>query len=323
MNYSRKLAACTALLAAALISVLFLSKIFSSPGTYREKLAYLDGKRTTATELSASAAGLAIGITLVPDDIATPIADELADLATDFLIVLTALTAEKYLLTLSGYVVFTWLLPFVLIGFALNLFIGSRVLKKFLSQIFLFCLVLLLVIPVSVRLSQIIDRTYGESISAAVDSAQGLAAEMNLELETSSDTELPAETEAAPAGESAASEEEEKTNPLRSGINALGNAVTGARDTVAEKASQIAEGASELVSGAAGTLRIVQDLPAKAGTLLNRFIEALVVMIVTTCVIPILTFFLMLWLINHIFGSGFELPALERLDRRYHKKENV
>ena len=47
--------------------------------------------------------------------------------------------------------------------------------------------------------------------------------------------------------------------------------------------------------------------------ILNRFIESLAVMIVTSCVIPILVLLFSLWIINQVFG--FSIPAPSRHPR--------
>ncbi|MBR3585597.1 MAG: hypothetical protein IKO00_06240, partial [Oscillospiraceae bacterium] len=51
----------------------------------------------------------------------------------------------------------------------------------------------------------------------------------------------------------------------------------------------------------------------RGAEILNRFIESLAVMIVTSCVIPILVLLFSLWIINQVFG--FSIPAPSRRPR--------
>ena len=81
----------------ALLSVFVLSGPASSPDLHGSTLAALEEKQTTVLELSAASAAASAAITLIPGDVATPIADKLADLSSHFLLVLCAVFLEKYL----------------------------------------------------------------------------------------------------------------------------------------------------------------------------------------------------------------------------------
>ena len=47
----------------------------------------------------------------------------------------------------------------------------------------------------------------------------------------------------------------------------------------------------------------------RGAEILNRFIESLAVMIVTSCVIPILVLLFSLWIINQVFGFSIPTPS--------------
>lgn len=64
--------------------------------------------KLTAASTAASAA-----VSALPGDTGSAIAEKLADLTSDFLIVLCAIMLEKYLLTITGYAVFRFILPAV------------------------------------------------------------------------------------------------------------------------------------------------------------------------------------------------------------------
>ena len=71
-------------------------------------------------ELTAASAAASAAITLIPGDVATPIASELADLSSKFVIVICAIYVEKYLLTITGYVTFAILIPISCIIFSIG-----------------------------------------------------------------------------------------------------------------------------------------------------------------------------------------------------------
>ena len=75
----------------ALVSVFYLSRLTSDPVFHQKSLAALEEKQTTVLELTAASTGVSVGITLLPGDAATPIAEKLADLSGCFLVVLCAI----------------------------------------------------------------------------------------------------------------------------------------------------------------------------------------------------------------------------------------
>ena len=72
----------------SLVSFFMLSKYASSPETYKKTIASLDDKKATATGLAASATAASVAISAIPSDVATPVADELAELSSYFIIIL-------------------------------------------------------------------------------------------------------------------------------------------------------------------------------------------------------------------------------------------
>ena len=92
----------------ALVSNIVLAKNYSSPEytVNKKTITYLDEKKTTALELCAGATALSAAITLIPGDTGTPIAEKLTDLSGYFLIVVSAIYLEKYLLTILGALTF-------------------------------------------------------------------------------------------------------------------------------------------------------------------------------------------------------------------------
>ena len=75
-------------------------------GEWQKTIASLDEKKSTVTGLAAASISVSSAITLIPGDTATPIANELADLSTYFMVILSAVFLEKYLLTIIGFIVF-------------------------------------------------------------------------------------------------------------------------------------------------------------------------------------------------------------------------
>ena len=242
----------------AALSFFFLAGILSSPETYSGIIRSIDDKVETVLKLTASSTAASAGITAIPGDVGTPIAEKLADFSEYGILILCVLYAEKYLLSILGSGVFRFIIPVACMLYPLGFFRDLEGIKPILKKIAIVSLALYFVIPLSVHISDRIYETYQASIDNTISAAEDLA------------------EDAAIAGSSA-----EDQNAIQRIWNAL-----------SESASSFAERGAEI---------------------LNRFIESLAVMIVTSCVIPILVLLFSLWIINQVFG--FSIPAPSRRPR--------
>lgn len=238
----------------AFFSVFVAAGTASSPQFHADTIAALNEKQTTVLELTAASTAASAAITLLPGDTATPIAEKLADLGTGFLLVLCAIYLEKYLLTITGLVTFDFLIPAACVLYLLHLFGGWEAARVLARKLAIFGLAIVLVIPVGVKVSDLIEETYRTSIDAAVESAKESAGEVE-----SSSSQLAEETEEGfLAG---------LLSKLTDGISAIGSGVS-----------------------------------EKVGETVNRLVEALAIMLVTACVIPVLVLLFFIWVIKTLFS---------------------
>ena len=242
----------------AALSFFFLAGILSSPETYSGIIRSIDDKVETVLKLTASSTAASAGITAIPGDAGTPIAEKLADFSEYGILILCVLYAEKYLLSILGSGVFKFIIPIACMLYPLGFFHDLEGIKPILKKIAIVSLALYFVIPLSVHISDRIYETYQASIDNTISAAEDLA------------------EDAAIAGSSAEDQ----------------NAIQRIWSALSESASSLAERGAEI---------------------LNRFIESLAVMIVTSCVIPILVLLFSLWIINQVFG--FSIPAPSRHPR--------
>jgi hypothetical protein len=109
----KKITGILVLLLVAVLSITKLSDWASDPANHAHSIAQTEDNIATVMKLSAGAAASSVAVTLLPGDIATPVANQLAELSKYFLLILSALYLEKYLITLTGYITFTWLVPII------------------------------------------------------------------------------------------------------------------------------------------------------------------------------------------------------------------
>ena len=112
MNFNKqKCITAVILLLVAILSITVIGKYASAPENHQKTIASLDEKKQTVMELTAASTVTSALITLLPGDTATPIAEKMADVSRYLLVVLCAIYLEKYLVTITGYVAFTYLIP--------------------------------------------------------------------------------------------------------------------------------------------------------------------------------------------------------------------
>lgn len=167
------------LLAALLIlSVTVFSKAASDPDRYERTLTALDEKEATVLKMTGASAAVATAIAAVPGDATTPVADELADLASYFVIVLTVIIVEKYLVAVIGHVAFTYLIPAACLLAMAGVLLEMGTVKRWAVKLGVFGLILCLVIPLSMGASNIIEKKADATYEATIDEAREITEEI-------------------------------------------------------------------------------------------------------------------------------------------------
>lgn len=265
MNNSEKIWITRAVLViVALFSIFVAAKYATSQEFHKKTLESLDEKRETVMELTGASTGVSVAITMIPGDAATPIADKLADLSSAFLLVLCAIYLEKYMVTLTGYATFYILIPAACALLLWDTIRRSDACRYMAKKLIILGLAIVIAIPSSVKVSDLIETTYQESIQETIDTAK----------ETSEAIEKDAEAEGT------------------------GKESTGLFSDLLNKVQETASGAIDKLEDS-----------------LNNFIEALAVLIVTSCVIPILVILFFVWIIKIALNADIRLP-----DKNCHHK---
>ena len=272
----------------ALASFTALSARFSSIDSYEHEIAVLDEKRASATELFIAAVGASAGITMIPDDACTPIANELAEIGKDLAIVSGVILLEKYLMTITGYAFFKALVPLCLVLFAIGYWkdaadpMRSSLLNGAI-KVLIVGAIIWQAVPVSVRVIDLFDATYDETISQAIESAQ----------------QAGAIAEDDKAIEEVVTEEDQSQ---KGWLGTVMDAVGAAGDTIA---SGVSKAATAATSGAS-------KLVAWAKVVLTQVTEGFAVLVVTSCIVPVAMPLIAYWLVKVFFQpSGASVAVLQ------------
>ena len=278
-NKTIKILLITAPLIFALLSFFLLARTTSSIDFHKANIESLEDKKDKVMELTAASAAASAAITLIPGDVATPIASELADLSSKFVIVICAIYVEKYLLTITGYLAFAILIPIACIIFSIAVLLHRRSMMRISFRVGLLGLAFFLVIPASLQVSRMIEDTYHESIEATINSATQTAEEIEAESESIAES---IQTEA-----DAAESKEESSG-------GIADTIGGWINSVSESGRELTENITSSVNQSTEAFR----------QLFNNMLEAFAVMLVTSCVIPILVLLLFVWMVKMIVGPN-------------------
>ena len=261
-----------------LLSFTVLGKYASAPESHQATITSLDEKKNTVMELTMATTATSAVITLLPGDIGTPIAEKVADLSGYLLIVLCAIFLEKYLVTITGYAAFKIFIPAACALFATNLFARNQSLDRLARKLLIFGICIFLVVPASVKASDLIEHTYQVQIDAALEEAKGTEQLLENSVEAAADNA----SESSISGNQTSQSQQtaENSNLWQKAKDAL----SGAKESVASVVENVTISSEELVQ--------------KVETSLSHFVEAVAVMLITSCVIPLLVLFVFFWLIK-------------------------
>ena len=259
-----------ALVVLALLSGFVARPHFADTKTWDSTIEVIDQKKGNVLALTTSCVALSAGITALPGDTGTPVAEQLAQLSGNLGIVLAVLYLEKYLLTILWSVGLGILIPFALVLFAVSLGIHGRwstsaVLRRVATRVLVVAVIGMALVPASVWVSQKVDETYQVSIEQTEQKA----------------------TEASKAS----STKSEKKSETTENKNVL---------------EQLTDGASSLLTSVTDSAKSMTD---KVVQQVTDLIEGVIVMIVTSCVIPLLVLAAFLWLGHVLLGIDISGPT--------------
>ena len=263
----------------ALLSFFVIARFTSSTEFNAKTIQSLDDKKTTVMELTAASTAASAAITLIPGDVGTPIANKLADLSSYFLIVLSAIYLEKYLVTITGYAAFKILVPIACVFFSGYLLWRKEILRVVAQKFLLFGLAVYLVIPASVKVADMIETTYASSIESTIETAKQTT------------DEIESETGESGQVDNKSSNEKSKSDSDSDSKENAGGFFSGLFNKVQEG---------------------VSTATANVENVLNNFIEALAILLVTSCLIPILVLIFFVWLVKMLLGLNIDIPTSVR-----------
>ena len=232
----------------------------------------IDAKKSNVLALTTSSLALSAAITAIPDDAGTPVAEQLSQLAGNLGIVLAVLYLEKYLLTILSFLSFGVLIPIVCVLFAISLGIHGRLSTSRVLRVLGMRVLIVAAIAITVVPASVwVTQRVDETYQVSIAQEEAKAK--------------------AEAEEKAAKESKSKSEQKQENKSFLDQLVDGA-----------AQLGSALSSG-------VQSLTDSVITQATNLIEGAIVMIVTSCLIPLLVLAAFLWMGHALLGIDVSAPT--------------
>lgn len=232
------------------------AKLLEDTEVYRGTVEVLDEKKGNVMGMTAALVGTSTLITGLPDDMGTPVAEQLMDMTDWLLLVLCVVFLEKYGLTMLWVAACKVLIPLACILFIVDMVGEKRALRQIWMKLAVLSLVFTVAIPVGVKSAEMIEKAYETSITVLAEEGDELAQMME------ADTK-------------------EKENWLQS----IFGKVKDSAEAKLEKAKEV----------------------------LVRYTEQTAVMLVTSCLIPVVVLLFLFWVCKTVIGLDVSLPKRKTL----------
>ena len=257
------------LIIAALLSEFVGRPHYENVETWSSCIEVIDAKKDNVLALTTSTIALSAAISALPDDTGTPVAEQLTQLSGNLGIVLAVLYLEKYLLTILGFLSFGVLGPASFVLLAASLLVHGRLSTG--HTLFILGVRILLVGIIAVAV-----------VPASVWVTQRIdeTYQISISQAESGENAGGSTEESEPAG----GESQENKNFWDS----------------------IASGAAQLVSNLKDGIKSVTDGVVEQVT---NLIEGAIVMIVTSCLVPLLVLAVFLWMGHSLVGIDVSAPT--------------
>ncbi|NLY86447.1 MAG: hypothetical protein GX077_08870 [Tissierellia bacterium] len=256
VEYSKRTIILIILIIIGLLSRFLVSKIVTDPSFNAATIESLEEKKITVLKLASTMAASSTALSLLPGDVAMPIANQMVELNKYFIVVISAIILEKILVSVVGYVTFSYVIPLACILGIAYLYVKVDGLRNLAIKLAIFGIVIFAAIPVSIKMSDLIYSSYQASLEQTVE----IANENKEFIEE---------------------KKEEFADEDKNWMDRIG-------DYFSNLTSKIGLGMSEILK--------------KGEDILNKYIDAIAILIISTCVIPIIVILFFVWIIKILFG---------------------
>ena len=242
------------------LSFYFLNAAIPKSEFVKDSIESVEDSKDTVMRFAAATLSASVAITLLPDDVATPLADSLADMNIYFVAILMLLFFEK-ILVVYGFKLAAIMIPVACAIYALSVILKRNALKSLAVRLSVLVLAVALVVPCSTHITNYVAADLTQYVEATITSTEDGADKVN---------------EAMDVGE------DEKT--------------------IFEKLSESFKTA----------INDVSDLMLHFQNSIRKCINSIAILLMANCLMPILNFFFLKWVLKETFNVAVPTPRLRK-----------
>lgn len=222
----RKIISLLLALLIASISFGILANHIPNSAVIADTVQSLDDSRDMIMRFAGIAIGISTVITLIPDDIGTPVADVAADMSKYFVILLAVIAFERLIVSAGIKYFFMYLIPVACGIYGIGVVSGKKAISSFGIRLTAAVVAMMTVIPLSTRLMDTIGSEYKEYVISTIDEVENDSAKIN---ETMSSSKSESTTIF-----------ERLSDTLKAGIKGIGDIIDYIRELIKKCMSTIA-----------------------------------------------------------------------------------
>ena len=205
------------------------------------------------------------------------------------------------MLTITGYAAFKILIPIALLLVIIRIYWPKDILVKLALKLGLFGLFLFATVPASVFVSDLIEKTYQVTLDATMKDAEQTNETIKQETQTD-DSKKAADDQNNKDGQTQENSEQKNQSIWNSIVNGGKEVLDDTKQSAQDIVSDITSFGSKKIA----------ELTNKAEKTLNNFIEATAVMVITSCIFPLLVVLFFFWLMKVFLGINIDVSKFTK-----------
>lgn len=179
MNFTGQLVKILFVVFIMVFSIFVLATKVPETKFVKSTIEHLDESKDTVMKFSGATLATSVAITALPDDIATPLADTLADMNIYLVFVSIVLLVEKLIVVEGIKISFLFIIPAACALYLLGNFFKREIFRSFFMKLMIFGVALLVVIPFSTHFTNWVCADYMAYVEETIEEADLGAAKVN------------------------------------------------------------------------------------------------------------------------------------------------
>ncbi|MBR2948241.1 MAG: hypothetical protein IKC46_00105 [Lachnospiraceae bacterium] len=179
MNAKEKLAKILFFIFIAVFSFTVLAHKIPDTQVMQNTMEHLEHNQNVVMAFSGASLGISLGISALPDDFASPLANTVSDLNTYFIILFAILFVEKLIVVEGTSIAFTYIIPAVCLLYILAILTAKDTFKNIASKMLILGLCLIIAIPASTYFTKAVCSEYLEYVDETIAETDAGAAKIS------------------------------------------------------------------------------------------------------------------------------------------------